>query len=48
MFDTVKTVRLDSYGGEVSEFHKDADIAAVVAEVESQYPGSLIEARYTR
>ena len=48
MFDVLKTVRLDETGREITEWHRDANLAEVVAALDAQYPHSVIEAKYTR
>ena len=47
MMQTVKTVRLDGMGREVAEFHDGVSLAEIVARIESEFPNSLVEARYT-
>lgn len=52
MFHQVKTIRLDSMGREVAEWHgnkeQPAKLAEIVAAIDANYPNSLIEARYVR
>ena len=47
MMNTVKTVRLDNLGRQITEFHDGAAIGEVVARIEAEFPNSLIEARYS-
>ena len=47
MLNMVKTVRLDSMGNSIEEWHQGT-LADIVAAIDANHPNSLIEARYVR
>ena len=48
MLDTIKTVRLDDMGREVTEFHHTDDFDELVKAMTANYPNALIEVRFTK
>jgi hypothetical protein len=48
MMNTIKTVRLNDMGQQITEFHHTDDFDALVKFMTVEYPNSLIEVRFTK